>query len=245
MASIAAEALAARIKAAHHIVVLTGAGVSAESGVPTFRDRQTGLWAKYRPEDLATPEAFRRDPETVWRWYEWRRSILEEIKPNPGHFAIAELEALPREFALITQNVDGLHAVAGSRNIIELHGNIGRTICSVERCVVSSWTLAGSAPPKCPNCGAHLRPDVVWFGESLPERPFIEAQDHADRCDLFLSVGTSTVVQPAASLPFMAKRSGAFVVEINVDLTPLSHVADLVVREKSGFFLPSVLELLK
>ncbi len=236
------QGLIQRVRAATRILAFTGAGISAESGVSTFRDARTGLWAKYRPEDLATPEAFRRDPRTVWDWYQWRRSVLAGIKPNPGHLALARMQEARATMMLVTQNVDGLHALAGSRDPIELHGNVRRTICSVERRIVDTWPEDGPSPPLCPNCGALVRPDVVWFGESLPAAALAEAQDLASRCDLFLSIGTSTLVQPAASLPFIAKQAGAFVVEINPEPTPLSSLADVVLREKSGIVLPALLE---
>ena len=158
-----------RLAAAKSVTVLTGAGVSAESGVPTFRDAQTGLWAKFSPEELATPRAFRRNPRLVWEWYEWRRKLVAGAKPNPAHLALAEMENLFLRFHLITQNVDGLHQRAGSRNVIELHGNITRTKCSEEGTIVSSWKDTGDVPPKCPACGGLLRPDVVWFEEPMPE----------------------------------------------------------------------------
>src|SRR5262245_24556036 len=148
---------------AKYVTALTGAGVSAESGVPTFRDAQTGLWAKYRPEDLATPDAFRRNPRLVWEWYAWRRQLVAGANPNPAHLALADMEKLFSKFHLITQNVDGLHQRAGSTGVIELHGNIARTKCFEEGTIVSSWPDTDEVPPKCPNCGGPLRPDVVWF----------------------------------------------------------------------------------
>src|SRR5262245_6364887 len=154
---------------AKYVTALTGAGVSAESGVPTFRDAQTGLWAKYKPEDLATPRAFRRNPRLVWEWYAWRRNLVADAKPNPAHLALVAMEKRFTGFHLITQNVDGLHQRAGSRRVIELHGNITRTKCFDEGTIVSSWPDAGDVPPKCPDCGGLLRPDVVWFEEPLPE----------------------------------------------------------------------------
>ena len=204
-----------RLAAAKSVTVLTGAGVSAESGVPTFRDAQTGLWAKFSPEELATPRAFRRNPRLVWEWYEWRRKLVAGAKPNPAHLALAEMEKLFLRFHLITQNVDGLHQRAGSRNVIELHGNITRTKCSEEGTIVSSWKDTGDVPPKCPACGGLLRPDVVWFEEPMPEAEMRQAMTASTHCDVFFSIGTSTVVYPAAALPSEALRSGATVVEIN------------------------------
>ena len=227
-----------RLRAAQRIVAFTGAGISAESGLSTFRDKQTGLWAKYRPEDLATPQAFRRNPRMVWEWYEWRRGFVAQAEPNPGHHALARIEAARPAFFLATQNVDGLHARAGSRNLVELHGNIRRTICFDHRHLAESWEPVGEPPPRCGLCGALLRPDVVWFGETLPEEALRRAQEAAAKCDLFLSIGTSTLVYPAAELPFIAGSNGATVVEINPDFTPLSKLADFVLRDKAGVVLP-------
>ncbi len=233
-------ALIAALRAAKRIVASTGAGISAESGLSTFRDKQTGLWAKYRPEDLATPQAFRRDPRMVWEWYEWRRGFVAEAQPNPGHHALAQIEAHRPDFLLVTQNVDGLHAKAGSRNLVELHGNIRRSVCFDHRHVAKSWAPINDPPPRCTQCGSPLRPDVVWFGEALPQDALQRAQEAAAQCDLFLSIGTSTMVYPAAELPFIAGRNGATVVEINPDETPLSKLADFVVREKAGVALPEI-----
>jgi NAD-dependent deacetylase len=227
-----------RLRAAKRIVAFTGAGISAESGLSTFRDKQTGLWAKYRPEDLATPQAFRRNPRMVWEWYEWRRGFVAQAEPNPGHHALARIEAAQPAFFLATQNVDGLHARAGSRNLVELHGNIRRTVCFDHRHLAESWEPVDQPPPRCKSCGALLRPDVVWFGETLPEESLRRAQEAAGRCDLFLSIGTSTLVYPAAELPFIAGSNGATVVEINPDFTPLSKLADFVLRDKAGVVLP-------
>jgi NAD-dependent deacetylase len=234
------SALIDRLRAAKRIVALTGAGISAESGLSTFRDKQTGLWAKYRPEDLATPQAFQRNPRMVWEWYEWRRGFVAQAEPNPGHHALARIEATRPDFFLATQNVDGLHARAGSRNLVELHGNIRRTVCFDHRHPAEGWDPVAEPPPRCRQCGALLRPDVVWFGEALPEAALRRAQGAAAQCDLFLSIGTSTLVYPAAELPFIAGSNGATVVEINPDLTPLSKLADFVLREKAGIALPAV-----
>ena len=229
-----------RLRGAQRIVAFTGAGISAESGLSTFRDKQTGLWAKYRPEDLATPQAFRRNPRMVWEWYEWRRGFVATVEPNPGHHALAQIEAARPGFFLATQNVDGLHARAGSRNLVELHGNIRRTVCFDHRHLADSWEPVDEPPPRCARCGALLRPDVVWFGEALPQGAMRRAQEEAARCDLFLSIGTSTMVYPAAELPFIAGSNGATVIEINPDVTPLSRHADFVLREKAGVALPAI-----
>jgi NAD-dependent deacetylase len=233
--------LAQQLARASRVTVLTGAGVSAESGVPTFRDAQTGLWAKYRPEELATPSAFRRNPRLVWEWYEWRRKLVADAQPNPAHFALAEMERLFLQFHLITQNVDGLHQRAASRNVIELHGNITRTRCFDEGTIVSSWKETGDVPPKCPNCGGLLRPDVVWFEEPLPDTEMNLAIRASTSCEVFLSVGTSTVVHPAASLPFEAVRRGATVVEINPQRTPFSARAHFTLAGAAGVVLPELI----
>ena len=232
------------LRSAQHIVILTGAGISAESGLRTFREEQTGLWAKYDPQELATPQAFQRNPKLVWEWYAWRRELAAQAKPNPGHLALAELEQLVPQFTLITQNVDGLHQQAGSQNVIELHGNIRRTICSSERKVVESWPETDEVPPRCPDCGSFLRPDVVWFGETLPPQALTDAFEAAQQCDLFMSVGTSSLVQPAASLPLAALERGVVVVEVNPNSTPLSPHVTYVLPGPAGRVLPKLLATL-
>jgi len=225
-------------------VVLTGAGISAESGVPTFRGEE-GLWKKFRPEELATFDAFMANPELVWEWYEYRRKIIHEIKPNPGHVALVDFQNHFEQFHLITQNVDGMHHQAGSRDVVELHGNIRRNKCI--RCDKRYDSLEGTkegTPPECP-CGGKIRPDVVWFGEMLPQDAIRHAFDVSERCDLFFSVGTSAVVHPAASLPLVAKRSGAFVVEVNLEPTEISHLVDETLLGKSGEILPYLVKSLK
>jgi len=229
------------LRRARSVVVLTGAGISAESGVPTFRDAQSGLWENFKPEDLATPEAFRRDPKTVWEWYEWRREKVRNVQPNAGHNALAAMARRFAEFTLITQNVDGLHQRAGSTGVIELHGNITRTKCFNENIVVPEWTKTGDVPPRCPHCNGYLRPDVVWFGEGLPEAALNEAMHASGECDVFLSVGTSSVVYPAAMLPEIALRVGATVIEINPDETPLTRTATFSLRGPAGVVLPELL----
>ena len=226
---------------AHKISALTGSGVSDESGVPTFRDAQTGLWAHFEPQDLATPEAFDRDPRLVWEWYEWRRELVSRAEPNAAHRALAELGRRANSFTLITQNVDGLHQRAGSAYVVELHGNIARTVCSAERTVVEP-PGNGEKPPRCPRCGAYLRPDVVWFGESLPVEAFGVAFEAARDCDVFLSIGTSSLVQPAASLPVEALSGGATVVEVNPDRTPLSAHATFTLQGAAGEVLPALVK---
>jgi NAD-dependent deacetylase len=230
---------------AKRVTVLTGAGVSAESGVPTFRDAQTGLWSNFKPEELATPRAFERNPRLVWEWYAWRRKLVSEAKPNPAHVTLAAMQEFFPVFHLITQNVDGLHHRAGSHNVIELHGNITRTKCYRENVVVTEWRETAEIPPKCPRCGGLLRPDVVWFEEAMPEVETEKAFAVSRDCDLFLSIGTSSVVYPAASLPLEALGSDATVVEINPDETPLTNRADFVLSGPAGTILPGWFEAVK
>jgi NAD-dependent deacetylase len=229
------------LRQAERVAVLTGAGISAESGVPTFRDAQTGLWAQYEPEELATPHAFRRHPHLVWEWYAWRRELVGRAAPNAGHYALAEIERHVPSFTLITQNVDGLHQRAGSGDVIELHGNIHRTKCFADGRIVDSWPVTNELPPPCPYCGAYLRPDVVWFGESLPAEALQTAVTAAEQCHLFLSIGTSALVHPAASLPLIARRSGATVAEINLEPTPLTPEVDVAWHGPAGELLPALL----
>jgi NAD-dependent protein deacetylase/lipoamidase len=233
-------ALIAALREARFIAVLTGAGISAESGLATFRDAQAGLWARYDPRELATPSAFARNPKLVWDWYAWRRERVAAAQPNAGHFALAEIERRARDFLLITQNVDGLHQRAGSRNVVELHGNIARVKCSREGTIVERWDAPPDDVPRCANCGAFLRPDVVWFEEMLPERSLAAAEDAARRCDVLLVVGTSAEVHPAAALPALVRERGACVVEINPNETRLSAAADHVLRAASGVALPAL-----
>jgi NAD-dependent deacetylase len=234
--------LVAALRQARRVAALTGAGVSAESDVPTFRDAQGGLWASFKPEDLATPEAFRRHPRRVWEWYAWRRERIHLVQPNPGHLALAEMERRVPDFTLVTQNVDGLHQRAGSRRVFELHGNITRTRCFQDGQGVERWEEGGDVPPRCPRCGGLLRPDVVWFGEMLPEEAMAAAEEASAACEVFLSIGTATVVYPAASLPFTARRAGAVVVEINPQPTPLTEQATYALSGPSGRILPALVQ---
>ncbi|MEM7112961.1 MAG: NAD-dependent deacylase [Chloroflexota bacterium] len=230
--------LIAILRQSPRVTVLTGAGISAESGVPTFRDAQTGLWANYRPEELATPEAFQRNPKLVWDWYLWRRQLVEQAKPNLGHIALKKMVTLFPYFALITQNVDGLHQQAGSEDVIELHGNIRRT-----KCFAAAHIVADVLDPHlahCPICESQIRPDVVWFGEMLPREPLVQAFHVSQECDVFLSIGTSALVQPAASLPLEAVQEGAILVEVNLAPTPLSQTADFVLQGPAGTILPDL-----
>ncbi len=231
------------------MAALTGAGVSQESGLRTFRDAsevtadgQKPLWAEYRPEDLATPEAFERAPNLVWEFYAMRRLKAGEVVPNPGHLALAEMARHVPHFTLITQNVDGLHQRAGSEDVIELHGNITRVRCTRGCGVFTEWDDRPGEVPRCPTCGAKLRPDVVWFGEMLPQAELQAAVDAAGTCQIFFSIGTSSVVQPAASLALMAKQRGAVLVEINPEATPLTTLADYFLQGKSGEVLPQMVK---
>ena len=224
------------------LAALTGAGVSQESGLRTFRDAQEGLWAQYRPEDLASPEAFARDPKLIWDWYAWRREAVKGVRPNQGHYALVEIEKHIPDFTLITQNVDGLHRMAGSKNVLELHGNIHHVRCSECGHFAKDWDDDAESVPRCKKCGGLLRPDVVWFGETLPLDQLASAADAARTCDIFFSIGTSGVVQPAASLAHAARNKGAVVVEINAEPTSLTSKADFFFQGKSGEVLPDLVK---
>jgi len=236
------EGLIERLRMSKNLTVLTGAGVSQESGLRTFRDAQTGLWAQYKPHELASPEAFQRDPKLVWDWYAWRREAIKGVRPNPGHYALVEMEEHIPDFTLITQNVDGLHRMAGSQNVLELHGNIQRVRCADCYTFTEIWDDDTESVPRCKVCGGLLRPDVVWFGESLPRDQLEAAVQAARSCDVFFSIGTSGVVQPAASLGFAAHNRGAVVVEINAEPTPLTPKANYSFHGKSGEILPALVK---
>ncbi len=228
------------LRAARRLVALTGAGVSAESGLPTFREAQTGLWAHFRPEELATPAAFTANPRLVWEWYVWRHDLAAQAVPNAAHRALAAWEQRVPGFTLITQNVDGLHQEAGSRNIVELHGSLRRSRC-VREDAARPWPDTRDLPPPCPECGALLRPDVVWFGESLPPAALAEAVCAAETCDVLLSIGTSGVVEPAASLPRLAAQKGAVVVFVNPDAPEGMTRGSHLLRGPAGDVLPALL----
>jgi NAD-dependent deacetylase len=223
---------------AGRVAVLTGAGISAESGVPTFRGKD-GLWKQHKAETLATPEAFERDPKLVWEWYDWRRGLIAAVEPNAGHRVIAGWERLFGEMAVITQNVDGLHAKAGSQNVVELHGNIWKLRCTREGTVeeVRDNPLP-HIPPVCPNCGSFLRPHIVWFGESLDPVVLDRATDLSESCQVMFVIGTSAVVHPAASLPYAAARAGAKIIEVNLEPTSLTPHANFFFPGKAGEILP-------
>lgn len=230
------------LASAHRIAVLTGAGISAESGIPTFRDATTGLWAKFDPMQLASEEGFRADPPLVWRWYAWRRGLVAKAQPNAGHHALASAPSRFDSFELITQNVDGLHARAGSAPI-ELHGNLMRTVCLARCGFVENdpQRLPAGEPPRCPRCGDWLRPGVVWFGELLDVATLEQAELAASRCDLMLVVGTSGLVFPAAGLPASALRGGAKVIIVNPQASDLDELATVVIRGTAAIELPRLL----
>ncbi|UCG11460.1 MAG: NAD-dependent deacylase [Deltaproteobacteria bacterium] len=223
------------------LTVLTGAGVSAESGVPTFRGKD-GLWRGFRATDLATPEAFARDPKQVWAFYNWRRQLLASLKPNPAHEALVRLEAKLPQFILVTQNIDDLHRRAGTRKLIELHGNIWMVRCTGCQTVSRNEDVWLPELPSCDDCGALLRPHVVWFGEQLQPAILKSAVVASRTCQTMLVIGTSAIVQPAASLAIEAKAQGARVIEVNLEPTVHSHHLDLVLQGKAGVLLPQLLE---
>lgn len=252
-------AILARLCGARSAMALTGAGISAESGIPTFRDPGTGLWSQYSPEEFATPRGWRRNPRLVWGWYTHRRRLARAAQPNAGHLALARLADLYSDFTLVTQNVDGLHARAGSRDVVELHGSLFRFRCSVEETPVAyddpldadpeamAALERGETPevPRCPACGEMLRPDVVWFEEPLPGEPYAAADAAASACDVCFVVGTSALVWPASMLPLFAQRHGALLVEVNPEATELTSRADLSLRGPAGTILPRLVALIE
>jgi NAD-dependent deacetylase len=232
------RAAIAALRDARHVCVLTGAGISAESGVPTFREAQSGLWEQYDPHDLATPEAFLRDPELIWRWYNWRRELVSQAEPNSGHRALATLATLVPRLTLVTQNVDGLHQRAGSRDVIEFHGNLFEDRCFTENRRVDCDS--NIEVPICPNCGSNVRPGVVWFGESIPEQALDQSFAAAADCDVFLSIGTSSLVFPAAGLAEIARDAEAVVIEVNPNPTGMSAGFDYAIAGNAGTVLPEL-----
>lgn len=236
-----------RLARARRVAALTGAGISAESGIPTFRD-PGGLWETFKPEELANVQAFLRNPRLVQAWYSHRRSVAEEKAPNPGHEALAELENLVSDFLLVTQNVDNLHQRAGSTKMAELHGNITRSYCiDCGKAATHEETksIASGVAARCSACGGYIRPDVVWFGEMLPEGVMEQAGEAAQRAEVFLSIGTSAVVYPAARLPLLAKERGAYVAEINIEASAIAGYVDEVVLGKAGEVLPALVQAVK
>jgi NAD-dependent deacetylase len=236
----AVEALRQQLAAAERVAVLTGAGVSAESGAPTFRGAG-GLWRQYRAVDLATPEAFARNPQLVWEFYNWRRQLLAPLHPNPAHRALARMEQRFPQVTLITQNIDGLHQQAGSRQMLELHGNIWWVRCTECRTAVEDRRVPLPALPQCTVCGGLLRPHVVWFGELLDQLILEQAYAAIEHCQVMLVIGTSALVQPAASMGLHARQHGAFVAEINLEITPNSTLFNLSLLGQAGEIVPRLL----
>lgn len=239
-----AVALIGILRKAQHVVVFTGAGVSAESGVPTFRNKQTGLWARFSVDELSTPAGFQRNPQLVWDSYTELRALIAETQPNPAHIAIARLQALVPKLTLITQNIDGLHQRAGNTGVLELDGNLARNKCF--KCGVQAKTrLDEQRPPRCIHCGGLLRPDVVWFGEQLPADILAAAQQAVDECDVLISVGTSGKVYPAADLPLTAAARGAAVIQVDPVATPLDKITPFCLRGRAGEWLPRLVHALE
>ncbi|MBI1807085.1 MAG: NAD-dependent deacylase [Ignavibacteria bacterium] len=235
--------LISKLKDAQSVVVFTGAGISAESGVPTFRGND-GLWTKFKPEELANVDAFIRNPELVWEWYKHRKQIIASIQPNAGHYALARMEQFHKHVTVITQNIDNLHRRAGSTTVHELHGNIEHNYCiDCGKYFDDQEIMNHDRAPRCSACNGLIRPDVVWFGELLPVEEWNESVTAAERAEVFFSIGTSAVVYPAASLPMIARRAGAYIVEINIEPTEFSSRADEVLLGKSGEILPHLLEV--
>lgn len=230
-----------KLASARSVTVLTGAGISADSGVPTFRGTD-GLWRTFRAEDLATPEAFARDPRLVWEWYNWRRELIATKRPNPAHEAVAQMEQRFDRFWLITQNVDGLHRDAGSRKLSEIHGNIWMVRCTQCRCVTENRDVPIALLPRCSHCSGLLRPHIVWFGESLAEQDLLASEAALQSSDLCLIIGTSGLVYPAAGFGSIAKQAGAFVVEINLDATAQSGIVDAALQGRAKDVVPLLLQ---
>jgi NAD-dependent deacetylase len=240
----AIERAAGMLAGAGAVVVVTGAGMSQESGIPTFREAPSALWANYDPMQLATVEGFRHDPPLVWRWYAERRALIARRRPHAGHHALARLEGMFDDFLLVTQNIDNLHRVAGSRALAELHGNIFRYKCLDRNHPVDELPPGDEVPPRC-HCGSMLRPDVVWFGEMLPAHEIDRAYAALAMCDVVLVVGTSGLVYPAAGLPGIGRQAGARVVEVNLERTPISADAHVCITAKAGEALPQLVERLE
>ncbi|MCL6494258.1 MAG: NAD-dependent deacylase [Ignavibacterium sp.] len=232
-----------KLSESKRIVFFTGAGISAESGIPTFRGKD-GIWNKLKPEELANFNAFLRNPQMVWEWYNHRKKIIHDSKPNAGHLAIAEFEKYFDDVAVVTQNIDNLHRRAGSTKIYELHGNIERNYCIKCHTFYNEELEFSEGVPKC-KCGGLIRPDVVWFGEFLPADQLEESEKAAIRSDMFFVVGTSAVVYPAAGLVYTAKRSGSFIVEVNIEETEVTSIADVSFFGEAGKVLPAILEKVK
>lgn len=233
-----------KLKSAKKLVFFTGAGISAESGIATFRGAD-GIWNKMKPEELASFNAFMKNPDLVWQWYQHRRDIIHKVEPNAGHYAIAELEKY-YDVTVVTQNVDNLHARAGSKKIYELHGNIERNFCVQCKTFYNDINFENSTSvPSCTKCGGMIRPDVVWFGENLPQDQFSASEVAAEWSDICFVVGTSAVVYPAAYIPHQAKRAGSYLVEINIEPTELSSFADYSIFGNAGEVLPELIRLIQ
>lgn len=229
---------------AKSVVVSTGAGISKESGIPTFRDAPNALWENYDPQELASPGGFLKNPQLVWKWYQDRQNMIAVAEPNPGHTAIAEMAGLFDHFTLITQNIDNLHRRAGSADVIEIHGNIFKYKCFENEHPIENLPVGDDVPPRC-SCGSMIRPDVVWFGEQLPEDRIARAYRALHSCDVVLVVGTSGVVMPAAYFPSIAKQEGARVIEVNPEMSQVTREADIFLQGPAGAVLPGVVARLK
>jgi NAD-dependent deacetylase len=239
------DRLLERLSSATFVAALTGAGISAESGVPTFRGKE-GLWKKFKPEELASFDAFIRNPDLIWEWYSYRKKLIAEVEPNAGHCALADMEKLFQGLAVITQNIDNLHQRAGSTRVYELHGNIERNYCiKCGRRYRAEELASATSAPHCIDCNGLIRPDVVWFGELLPADQWASADRAAHSADVFFSIGTSAIVYPAASLPLTAREAGAYIVEINSETTPLSDIADETIIGKAGEILPGLVDAIR
>jgi len=238
------QKLLSRLKIASAITALSGAGISAGSGVPTFRGKD-GLWENQKPEDIANPQALRTNPDLFWKFYNWRKKLVNDVKPNLGHYALVDFERIYEDFLLVTQNVDNLHREAGNEKIVELHGNIFRTKCADCNKPYSRPMTESTQLPNCDDCGGPLRPDVVLFGENLEDKNLRAAQEAAAGSEIFFSIGTSSLVEPAASLPFLAKANGSYIVEINSEETPLSQHADECLRGKTEKLLPMLVIIIE
>jgi NAD-dependent deacetylase len=238
------QKLLTRLKNASSVTVLTGAGISAESGIPTFRGKD-GLWENKKVEEVASAQALENDPELFWKFYDWRKKLINEVKPNLGHYSLVDFERIYEDFTLITQNVDNLHQEAGNKNVIELHGNIFRTKCAKcgknhDGAITPTQDL-----PKCAECGSVLRPDVILFGENLDESLLRKAHEAAAGCEIFFSIGTSSLVEPAASIPLLAKANGSYVVEINSEETALTSHVDESLRGSTEKVLPALVIIIE
>jgi NAD-dependent deacetylase len=233
-----------RLLESESIVFFTGAGISAESGIPTFRGKD-GIWNKLKPEELANFDAFLRNPEMVWEWYSHRKKIIHQSEPNPAHMAIAEMQNIFNEVTVVTQNIDNLHRRAGSKKIYELHGNIERNYCINCKTFYNDELPFKGRIPTCTKCGGLIRPDIVWFGEYLPQDQFHDSAAASKNCDVFFVVGTSAVVYPAASLIYTARENGSYIVEVNIEETEISYLADKSFYGEAGKILPSIVEELK